>query len=134
MKEDQLYYVGQKAFIEKDGKLLILINPIFGLDFPGGKIQVGEMNLEKALQREVQEETGLEIEVGKPFVTWTVKHPTKEKYEGRIFLVGYICKYLSGEINLSKEHSDFHWITKENYTEFKHSESYYQTLKKYFNE
>ena len=42
MKNDALFCVGQKAFIEKDGKVLILGDPTEGLDFPGGKIQDGE--------------------------------------------------------------------------------------------
>ena len=42
MKDDALFCVGQKAFIEKEGKVLILHDPVEGLDFPGGKIQEGE--------------------------------------------------------------------------------------------
>ncbi len=32
-----------KALIEKDGKVLIVFDPLYGLDFPGGKIQEGEI-------------------------------------------------------------------------------------------
>ena len=42
MNDDALFCVGQKAFIEKDGKVLILNDPGEVLDFPGGKIQDGE--------------------------------------------------------------------------------------------
>ncbi len=42
MEKDTLFCVGQKAFIEKDGKVLVLFDPIEGLDFPGGKIKEGE--------------------------------------------------------------------------------------------
>lgn len=75
MNDDRLFYVGQKAFIEKDGKILVLNDPAEGLDFPGGKIQVGEINFTEALKREVGEETNLEIEVGNPFTTWYNKFP-----------------------------------------------------------
>lgn len=81
MKEDALFCVGQKAFVEKDGKVLILNDPDDGLDFPGGKIQEGEAidgdasSLFRSLQREVREETGLEIEVGNPFVVWYHEFP-----------------------------------------------------------
>ena len=42
MKNNALLFVGQKALIEKDGKVLVLICPNGWLDFPGGKIQDGE--------------------------------------------------------------------------------------------
>ena len=44
MKNDVLLCVGQKAFIKKDGKVLVLFasDPGSPLDFPGGKIQEGE--------------------------------------------------------------------------------------------
>ena len=37
MAEDKLFYIGQKAFIEKGGKVLVLFDPGLGLDFPGGR-------------------------------------------------------------------------------------------------
>ncbi|PIR87549.1 MAG: hypothetical protein COU10_04035 [Candidatus Harrisonbacteria bacterium CG10_big_fil_rev_8_21_14_0_10_45_28] len=60
MKKDALFCIGQKAFIEKDGKILILNDPTEGLDFPGGKIQEKEArdadasSLSRSLQREVR--------------------------------------------------------------------------------
>ena len=45
MKEDQVFYVGQKAFIDKDSQILVLNDSLNGeLDFPGGKIQEGEFD------------------------------------------------------------------------------------------
>ena len=75
MKNDALFCVGQKAFIEKDGKVLVLFDPVEGLDFPGGKIQEEEAkdadasSLILSLQREVREETNLEIEVSTLFLS-----------------------------------------------------------------
>ncbi len=104
MNEDQQFYVGQKAFIEKAHEVLVLHPNIVGLDFPGGKIQVGEIDLEESLRREVREETGSEIEVGRPFVTW-LKDMVTEKYKGKkLLLVGYKCKYISGKVHISHEH------------------------------
>ena len=83
MKEDALFYIGQKAFIEKDGSILVLKNLNEGLDFPGGKIQIGELDLPEALRREVREETSLEIEVGEPFVVWHVEYPNQHRNAGK---------------------------------------------------
>ncbi len=51
MENEAIFYVGQKALIEKDSKVLILSDPLFGVDFPGGKIQEGEEDLILSLKR-----------------------------------------------------------------------------------
>jgi 8-oxo-dGTP pyrophosphatase MutT (NUDIX family) len=131
MDEDQQFYVGQKAFIEKGHELLVLHGNVVGLDFPGGKIQVGEIDLEKSLKREVREETGLEIEVGRPFATWT-KDMTK-KYKGeKLLLVGYRCKYISGKVRISHEHEKFRWVDKNTYKEAGEDQEYFKHLEAYF--
>ncbi len=139
MNEDALFCVGQKAFIEKDGKVLILNGPNEGLDFPGGKIQKGEAkdgdtaSLLRSLQREVREETGLEIEVGNPFVVWYHEFPKNSRnYPKIVYLIGFKCKYVSGEIKLSDEHNKFKWVNKKDYTEVDDRSDYFDALKKYF--
>lgn len=115
MADNQLFFVGQKAFIEKGDTLLLIIDPVYGLDLPGGRIQVDERNLHDALQRELKEETQLTVEIGKPMVTWTW-HVASEDRVG--FLVGYQCKYRSGEVVLSDEHSEYHWVTENDVESF----------------
>jgi len=139
MNDDALFCVGQKAFIEKDGKVLILNDPGEGLDFPGGKIQEGEAkdgdasSLFRSLQREVREETGLEIKVGKPFVVWYHEFPKNYRnYPKVVYLVGFKCKYVSGEIKLSDEHNKFKWVDKNDYAEVDDGSDYFDALKKYF--
>ena len=139
MNDDALFCVGQKAFIEKDGKVLILNDPGEGLDFPGGKIQDGEAkdgdasSLFRSLQREVREETGLEIEVGNPFVVWYHEFPKNHRnYPKVVYLVGFKCKYVSGDIKLSDEHNKFKWVDKNDYAEVDDGSDYFDALKKYF--
>lgn len=133
MRENALFYVGQKAFIEKDGEVLVLGDPIEGLDYPGGKIQEGEVDLIESLKREVREETGLEISVGEAFATWTNIFPSQHRLAGkRVFLVGYKCTYVSGEVTLSNEHDKFSWVTKDNFNTVNDGTSYFEILKKYF--
>ena len=140
MNEDALFCVGQKSFIEKDEKVLILNDPSEGLDFPGGKIQEGEAkdgdasSLFVSLQREVREETGLEIKVGNPFVVWYHEFPKNHRnYPKVVYLVGFKCKYVSGEIKLSGEHNKFKWVDKNDYTEVDDGSDYFDALKKYLN-
>ena len=139
MKDDALFCIGQKAFIEKDGKVLVLFDPVEGLDFPGGKIQEGEAkdgdasSLIKSLKREVKEETGLEIEVYNPFAVWYHEFPKNHRnYPKVVYLVGFKCKYLSGEPKLSDEHDNFKWVDKNNYKEVDDGSDYFDVLKKYF--
>ena len=134
MKEDALFYVGQKAFIKKGDEILVLGDPTEGLDFPGGKIQEGEEDLIEALKREVREETGLEIEAGAPFITWVNTFPAHHRLAGKkVYLVGYKCEYVSGEVTQSDEHDKFRWVTKDNFKEVDDGTTWFEVLKKYFN-
>ena len=139
MKNDALFCVGQKALIEKDGKVLVLNDPIEGLDFPGGKIQEGEAkngdtsSLIHSLKREVLEETGLEIEVFNPFAVGYHEFPENHRNHDKVvYLVAFKCKYISGELKLSDEHDNFKWVDKSNYKEFDDGSDYFDVLEKYF--
>ncbi len=132
MNDDQLLFVGQKAFIEKDGEILILNDPKLGLDLPGGKIKQGETNLAEALKREVREETSLEIEVEEPFTAWMIEFPPDHRNQGKVFLVGYKCKYVSGEVVLSHEHIDYKWVNKNNFRELLQDDGHSRAVEKYF--
>jgi 8-oxo-dGTP diphosphatase len=138
-KRDALFCVGQKAFIEKDGKVLVLFDPSEGLDFPGGKIQEGEAkegdrsSLTNALKREVREETGIEIEVFDPFEVWYHEFPTHHRNAGKVvYLVAFKCKYVSGEVLLSEEHNNYRWVDNKNYKEVDDGGNYFDLLEKYF--
>ena len=120
MVEDQLFYVGQKAVIERDGDVLVLNDPEFGLDLPGGKIQIGEIDFGEALRREVTEETGLVIEIDQPFFRGYFEFPADSSHRNsgkKIFVVFYKAKYISGIIKLSDEHDSFKWVDKSSYKE-----------------
>lgn len=141
MNKDALFCVGQKAFIEKDGKVLVLNDPVEGLDFAGGKIQEGEAkdgdisSLIRSLKREVKEETGLEIEVFNPFAVWYHKFPKGHRNYGKVvYLVAFKCKYVSGELKLSDEHDKFRWVDENDYKEVDDGSDYFDVLKKYFTE
>ncbi|MDO8498500.1 MAG: NUDIX hydrolase [bacterium] len=131
MINDQLLFVGQKAFIDKDGEILILIDPKLGIDLPGGKIKEGEADLIESLKREVREETKLEIEIEDPFITWMIEFPPDHRNQGKVFLVGYKCKYFSGEVILSDEHSDYKWVNKNNYLKLS-KDGHFKAIEKYF--
>jgi 8-oxo-dGTP pyrophosphatase MutT (NUDIX family) len=139
MAEDALFWVGQKAFIEKDGKVLVLNDPIWGFDIPGGKIQNGEwisgdaVSLSESLKREVMEETGLDISIGEPFVVsckgYPVDHP---RATNGVYFVGFRCKCLSGDVDLNEEHDTFRWIDESEYKDLAIGSIYFPMLEEYF--
>ncbi len=84
------------ALIFRDGQLLITQrhanSHLGGLwEFPGGKREAGE-TFEQCLVREIREELGVEISVGKLFEEITHDYPEKS-----VHLKFFICKILSGE-------------------------------------
>jgi 8-oxo-dGTP diphosphatase len=121
----QLFQVGQKAFIERDGEVLVLFVASGLFDFPGGRIDEGETDLVEALKREVREETGLEIDVGRPFATWL-------STGSPIYLVGYRCRYVSGEVTLSSEHVAFRWVNGASFEEVDDGSAPFEALRRYF--
>lgn len=73
--------------------------------FPGGRVKRFEAP-DNAILREVKEETDLDVEVLKPLKIWS---GTK----GTVWRVGidYLCKFLNGNVKLSKEHDDYVWAS-----------------------
>jgi 8-oxo-dGTP diphosphatase len=136
-KLDTKLYFGQKAFVEKAGKVLVLRDPLAlvgtqsGIDFPGGKYRWGE-TLENALQREVREETGLEIEIGRPLFVWTSKNLKQKTKTVHVVRVGYLCKYKSGTVKLSDEHDAYEWVDKKGYLKWKDKTDDFKALEVYF--
>jgi len=130
----KVIYPALKAIIEKDGKILILkrakTEDCFKemWDIPGGKIKFGEMP-EEALKREVKEETNLEIEIVKPVRIWSFF----KNENTQVFGVTVLCKYKSGEVKLSKEHSDFKWIKPEEIENYNIHEGIKKDVKAAFN-
>jgi len=123
--------IAGKAVIRKEGKIILIqrsaesgFEP--GLwELPGGKIEFGE-DLIEALKREVEEETGLQIDVGRPFKTW---HFLKEPFW--VTGVTFICDYQGGSINLSTEHDAHAWINPEEYINYSLSKTMKEQIEAY---
>lgn len=73
-------------------------------EFPGGKIEPGETP-EASLARELFEELGIRVEVGKHIVT------TSHEYDfGIVNLSTYYCTLVSGTPTIS-EHAEIRWVS-----------------------
>jgi 8-oxo-dGTP diphosphatase len=84
--------------------------------FPGGQVEVGE-NLVDALVRETKEESGMEIDVVKLFSV-SSNTCTYQGYNGYDIVptkvvMGFICRYISGEFCDSDETTESLWVSKD---------------------
>lgn len=75
-------------------------------EFPGGKIELGEMP-EEALRREIHEELDTEIEVGELLKTVEYDYPTFH-----ITMHCFLCTVVSGHLALL-EHEAARWLNPE---------------------
>lgn len=94
--------------VQREGKVLIALRPPEGLlgnlwEFPGGKRKSGE-RLEECCKREVEEETGLKVRVGKRIAV--VKHSYTHF---KIMLHAFLCSHLSGEAT-PKSSQEVRWV------------------------
>jgi len=119
---------GVKAFIVHDGKILIVKERVkrhgeetIIYDLPGGGIEPGE-NLYEALHREVMEEVGLNISIGKAVGNWDFVIPSFEdpSFSVQIICLGYQCQ-LIGDLKIDIDQNpatlenifDTIWMSKE---------------------
>lgn len=121
----RLFEIGVRAILVRDGKILILkrasgnIRSSDKYDLPGGAVERGE-GMEEALNREIQEETVLKVEIG-PLLSISDSekdYALDEENESNIKvfrkLIIYLVFYKSGEVKLSEEHQSFEWLDMEN--------------------
>ena len=111
-----LQRVACKALIIYDDKILILREAptykegtnIGKFQLPGGRIEVGEPFL-SGLKREISEETGLIVSVGKPFFIgeW---FPFIGSVKNQIIAIFFVCNAETNYVRLSEEHDQFTWI------------------------
>jgi 8-oxo-dGTP diphosphatase len=96
------------AILIKDDKVFIAKRKPGGKlpdkwEFPGGKVESGESPRE-CLQREMQEEFGIDIRVGR-FLGESVYHYP----HGTIRLLAYQAAWRGGDLSL-KDHAEYAWV------------------------
>lgn len=108
------FFVAAHAFIQKDGKFLVTKRMATDSympgvwDLPGGTVEAGE-TIEKALIREVTEETGLVVRIGTPISVYTTlsQLPTRQNVT-----IIFACDWVSGDVVLT-EHDEFCWVARD---------------------
>jgi 8-oxo-dGTP diphosphatase len=99
------------AAIFRDGKILLVRrarSPAKGFySLPGGRVEFGE-SLHAALHREIQEETGLEVEVI-GLAAWREVLPGTSG-GGHYVIMSFAARWKGGEPVLNEELNDFRWL------------------------
>ena len=97
--------------IFRDGKVLLVRrarSPGKGFySFPGGRVEFGE-SLPTALHREVDEETGLRIEI-LGLAGWREVLPGADS-GGHYVIMSFAARWTAREPVLNDEHDDFKWL------------------------
>jgi 8-oxo-dGTP diphosphatase len=91
------------------GRILLMRHPRRGWEFPGGQVENGE-DLIAALQREVKEETGISIRVGR-----LVCVNSNVKREGEIptkVMFDFLATAASGKLRVSDESPEVGWFSR----------------------
>jgi 8-oxo-dGTP diphosphatase len=109
--------VGVGAIIIHQGKILLVKRggePALGLwAIPGGTLKLGE-TLQECAAREILEETGLTIKVGKCIYVFDF---FSREESGRIkfhfVIIDFAAQYVSGELKAADDAADARWLAPE---------------------
>ncbi len=107
------FQVGAKAIVRKGNKILLLITPSGLYDFPGGRMDESEveLDLKEVLTREIREELGesFECELGEVIFV-SKRHYAKNNQDYRVLVIYFDAQFKAGKVALSEEHSRSIWV------------------------
>ncbi|MDP3953492.1 MAG: NUDIX domain-containing protein [bacterium] len=117
-------FVATKAFIEYNGKVLLLKESkeyedgayAGKFDVVGGRIEAGQ-RFDNSLLREISEETGLNVEIGRPFFVneW---RPIVKGQQWQVVGTFFECFAKSDKVTLGRDHEKYIWINPEDYKQY----------------
>ena len=132
--ENVRFHITVKGIVIYNHKVLILKRVKASSDglgyweLPGGGLEYGETP-EKALKRELKEETGLDIKILKPVYTFTAIRPSYQSVG-----IGFLTVPTNDHVILSHEHTEYKFVDSNELKEFVNPKIYNDiilTLKEY---
>lgn len=130
-------FVATKAFTVHNGKVLLLRESTKysdgtnagRYDVAGGRLKPGQ-RFDESLLREIQEETGLSVEIGRPFFVneW---RPVVREEQWQIVGTFFVCHASSDAVTLSEDHDEYVWIDPSTYKDYNLIENLYPAFEAY---
>lgn len=94
-------------------------------DIFGGSIEMGELDPEKALAREIMEEAGLKVKV----IRLLDVYASLSNQQRHQFQMTYLCEYLGGEIVMEEnDHDEYRWVTVQELAELPNKIAFLESL------
>jgi ADP-ribose pyrophosphatase YjhB (NUDIX family) len=102
MSDDPRHIVGVSGVVRDDeGRVLLVRTPRRGWEPPGGQVELGE-DLQTALKREIREESGCEVDVGRLVGVYS-------NVGSHIVMFTFLCAWRVGEPCGGNECMDARW-------------------------
>jgi 8-oxo-dGTP diphosphatase len=126
--------IGVGAVIVEGDRVLLVrraSEPLRGeWSVPGGMLELGE-NLRDGVSREVEEETGLQVEPGEVLDVFdSIFTDTLGRTQYHYVLIDYLCVPISGQARAASDVSDVRWVTAEALPAMELRESIEQVVRK----
>ncbi|MGZ0749571.1 NUDIX hydrolase [Kluyvera sichuanensis] len=103
-----------RAIILHEGKLLMVQeSDDKGWSLPGGWADIGDSPAQ-AVEREVREETGLEVKVSRLLGVWDRNQHGHPPYPWHVYKLIFLCVTLGGELAISHESLDIAYVDPNN--------------------
>ena len=92
--------------------------------YRGGRVENGE-TVKSALHREINEETGLKVEIHDPVGEWSFYKTPDQLIRG----ITLECAYLDGNVKLCAEHKRYFWTPIQSITHLNFNRNYLPNIK-----
>ena len=132
-------FVATKAFVSFNGKILTVRESsdysdgtnAKKFDIVGGRMEPGQ-HFEESLRCEVTEETGLAVQIGRPFFVneW---RPVVRGEQWQIVGIFFECVATTDTVTLSSDHDAFAWIDPKEYGQHEIIENLTPAFEAYLN-
>ncbi len=130
-------WVATKSFIVNNGKVLILreANKYKDgtnegkYDVVGGRIDPGQ-RFDESLVREIKEETGMVVKIGKPFHVGEWR-PVVRGEQWQVVGTFFECFSDTDKVVLSEDHDEYLWIDPKDYKKYNLIENLYSAFESY---
>jgi len=129
MEIKKIQQVSIKGLLCRDNKVLFLKTQTKKWEMPGGRVDYGE-NIDDTFYREMREEAGFEnVKMGDLINSWSF---VNEEINHHFIIFDFEIFTDENKIKLSDEHTDYKWVSVDEFEKMDMREGHKETLRKYF--